>query len=343
MSILNIFTQDAFSVMRLTDALREIKYTPSRIGQMGLFQTTSIDTLDIAIEKDKEQNRMLISASPSGGPGQTFDKSKRAVRMLKVPHFQVDDAIYADEVQQVRAFGQEVAVERLQQKIADRAAEASQFFALTEEYHRLNILKSGQLLDADGAVLFDYFTEFGESQQAEVDFDLDNASATDGALRKKCAGVIRQMAGILDGLPYTGIMALCGDAFFDDLIAHKEVRETYKGYADAASLRNAYINRATLASTAPSSSAASPGRTIAAARMSASIPTSATCSPWACLGLFRTVYGPADYIETVNTPGQRLYGKQWEMQNGKGVNLEFQMNALHYCTRPRVLIPAKRT
>ena len=96
MSILNIFSQDAFSVMRLTDALREIKYTPSRIGQMGLFQTTSIDTLDIAIEKDKEQNRMLVSASPRGGPGQTFDKSKRAVRMLKVPHFQVDDAIYAD-------------------------------------------------------------------------------------------------------------------------------------------------------------------------------------------------------------------------------------------------------
>ena len=60
-------------------------------------------------------------------------------------------------------------------------------------------------------------------------------------------------------------------------------------------------------------------------------------------GLFRTVYAPADYIETVNTPGQRLYGKQWEMQNGKGVNLEFQMNALHYCTRPRVLIPGKRT
>lgn len=60
-------------------------------------------------------------------------------------------------------------------------------------------------------------------------------------------------------------------------------------------------------------------------------------------GLFRTVYAPADYIEIVNTPGHRLYGKQWEMQNGKGVNLEFQMNALHCCTRLRVLIPGKRT
>ena len=59
MSILNIFTQDAFSVMRLTDALREISYTPSGISQMGLFQTTSIDTLDIAIEKDKENIAQL--------------------------------------------------------------------------------------------------------------------------------------------------------------------------------------------------------------------------------------------------------------------------------------------
>lgn len=343
MSILNIFSQDAFSVMRLTDALREIKYTPSRIGQMGLFQTTSIDTLDIAIEKDKEQNRMLVSASPRGGPGQTFDKSKRAVRMLKVPHFQVDDAIYADEVQQVRAFGQEVAVERLQQKIADRAAEASQFFALTEEYHRLNILKTGQLLDADGSVLFDYFTEFGESQQAVVDFDLDNASAADGALRKKCAGVIRQMAGILDGLPYTGIMALCGDAFFDDLIAHQEVRETYKGYADAASLRNAYINAG---NSGIYGSFEFGGITWMNYRGGQNVGIDTDkCHlvPSGVPGLFRTVYAPADYIETVNTPGQRLYGKQWEMQNGKGVNLEFQMNALHYCTRPRVLIPGKRT
>jgi hypothetical protein len=79
-----------------------------------------------------------------------------------------------------RVFGEEVAVERLQSKIAERAAEASQIFALTEEYHRINILKTGRLLDADGAVLFDYFTEFGETPAAEIDFDLDNATPPEG-------------------------------------------------------------------------------------------------------------------------------------------------------------------
>ena len=343
MSILNIFNQDAFSVMRLTDALREISYVPSLLGQMNLFQVTSIDTLDIAIEKDKAQNGLLIQASPRGGPGQTFGKAKRSMRTLRIPHFQVDDAINADEVQQVRAFGEEVAVERLQAKIAERAAEASQFFALTEEYHRINILKTGRLLDADGSVLFDYFTEFGETPATEIDFDLDNGSPVDGVLRKKCAGIIRQMASILDGIPYTGIMALCGDAFFDDLIAHKEVRDTYKGYADAANLRAAYANGG---ATGLHGAFDFGGITWANYRGGGSVGVDTNkCHlfPIGVPGLFRTVYGPADYIETVNTPGQRLYGKQWEMQNGKGVNLEFQMNALQYCTRPRVLIPGKRT
>ena len=60
-------------------------------------------------------------------------------------------------------------------------------------------------------------------------------------------------------------------------------------------------------------------------------------------GLFRTIYAPADYIETVNTMGQRMYAKQWTMPNGKGVNLEFQTNTLHLCSRPRLLMQARRT
>jgi hypothetical protein len=48
------------------------------IGQMGLFQTVSIDTLDIAIEKDKAQNGMLVRQAPAAGParpsaGQALD------------------------------------------------------------------------------------------------------------------------------------------------------------------------------------------------------------------------------------------------------------------------------
>jgi hypothetical protein len=59
--------------------------------------------------------------------------------------------------------------------------------------------------------------------------------------------------------------------------------------------------------------------------------------------LFRTYYAPADYIETVNTMGQPLYAKQYDMENGKGVHLDSQMNALSLCTRPKALLKGRNT
>ena len=54
--------------------------------------------------------------------------------------------------------------------------------------------------------------------------------------------------------------------------------------------------------------------------------------------LFKTYYGPGDYVETVNTIGLPYYAKQWAMETGKGVYLESQTNPLHLCTRPNAVI-----
>jgi hypothetical protein len=341
--MLDIFKTDAFSVLRMTEAMREIAYVPGRVGQLGLFQTESIDTLDVAIEKADAEQLVLVPSSPRGGPGDTRDFAKRALRKLSVPHFQRNDAIYADEVMQVRAFGSETAVETLQSKIAMKAVTHSQDFALTEEYHRLNIIKGGNLLDADGSVLYNYSVEFGETPPDELDWDLDNANPAEGALRQRCAAVTRAIATSLGGLPYRGTHAFCGDAFFDDLIRHREVRETYKGYAEAATLRAAYVN-----SGAGGSYGVFEFGGITWENYRGGGPISIDTDkvhifPLGVPQLFKTIYAPADYIETVNRPGQRLYAKQWPMPNDKGVNLEYQMNALHYCTRPRVLRRGRRT
>ncbi len=193
MSVLDIFNNDAFHVLTMSDALRDVKYVPGFISKMGLFSTTSISTIDIAIEKDKDQQLFLIKASPRGGVGQTFGKSGRSVRKLGVPHFQVDDAIYADEVQSVRAFGEERALETFQARIAERAAEIRQSFALTEEFHRLNVVINGKMLDSDNSVIYDFFDEMGASQPAAVDWDLDAASPARGVLRQKSTDLVRTM------------------------------------------------------------------------------------------------------------------------------------------------------
>lgn len=341
----DIFNNNAFSVTSLTDAMREVKYVPSYVGKLGIFTETSVDTLDVAIETDAAHNIIIVPSTPRGAPGVTWGRNRRTMRNLRIPHFQVDDALMADTVQAVRAFGQEKAVEIFQTKIAERAAEASNHFALTEEYQRLAVITQGKLLDADGSTLFNYYTEMGESVPAEVPWDLLAGSPVPGALRKKATALTRAMGATLDGLPFTGILALCGDAFWDGLTEHSEVRDTFKYVSDAATLRQAMIQ--------PNSGSVVSGSWGSftlfdilwvnyRGGQSVSVDTN-SCKfiPYGVPGLFRTVYGPADYIETVNTQGQRLYSKQWIMPNGKGVNLEFQTNVLHYCTRPRVLMSAR--
>ena len=92
----------------------------------------------------------------------------------------------------------------------------------------------------DGATVVNYFTEFAITPAVEVDFDLDNASPASGALRKHCQALIEDVEASMGGLA-TGAVQLraeCGSAFFADLVAHKEVRETYLNTAAAADLRS---------------------------------------------------------------------------------------------------------
>jgi Phage major capsid protein E len=195
---------------------------------------------------------------------------------------------------------------------------------------------------ADGTTL-NLFDEFDVSQEATIDWDLDNATPTSGVLRTKCQTTIRQVGNLLDGLEFKYLHAFCGDAFFDALIAHKEVVASYTATDEARELRRSYVENG-----------ASFGHfwfgdimwenyrgTVAGNPMVAT--DSVHIFPVGVPGLFRSVRAPADYEETVNTMGKRLYLKQIPMPNGKGRELESQQNALHYCTRPKVLLQGTRS
>ncbi len=342
--MLDIFKDDAFGVITLSDALNDLKYIPGRLGKLGLFRESGVTTTGIAIEK-KGNTLILVPPTARGGPGTTVDKAKRSMLDIRVPHFEINDAIMAEEVQGVRAFGEEQALETVQGKVAERGATHSQSMAATTEYSRIGALK-GIVTYADGSTL-DLFATFGVTQLTEVDFDLDNASPAAGALRKKCAAVTRIIANELDGLPWSGkLIAQCGDAFFDDLLAHSEVRDSYKNTDMAAVLRQGYLN--------PADDQMIYGafefgdiiwENYRGAVGSTTFVNTDKChiAPLGVPDLFRTYWAPADYIETVNTQGQRLYGKIYDMPNGKGVNYDVQMNELNICTRPRTLQLGKRT
>lgn len=339
--MLDIFKQDAFKVINLTTALNDLKFVPSRLGQMGLFQSSGITTTTVAIEK-KGNQLILVPPTPRGSPGTVVAKDLRSMLDIRVPHFEINDGIMAEEVQGVRAFGDEQALETVQGKVADRGAIHSQSMDATSEFSRVGAAK-GIVTYADGSSL-NLFTTFGVAQIAEIDFDLDNANPADGVLRKACAGVVRTVGAELDGVPFSGVHALCGDNFFDNLLSHKEVRATFDGWSEAKILREGYVG--------PNKSSwgtfefggivwenyrGKVGNT--------NYVETDKCHlfPLGAPDFFKTHWAPADYIETVNTLGRRLYAKIYPMPNDKGVHYDVQMNELNFCTRPRALLKGKRT
>lgn len=337
--MLDIFNNNAFGVVSLTDAINKPVFAPGRIGQMGIFTERPVSTTTVVLEQ-KDGNIVLIAPSPRGGPGMTIDKKKAQGIPFIVPHFEINDAIYADEVQGVRQWGTENQLATVMGVVSDRIAIHKPSHEVTLEYARIGAVK-GLITYAD-ATTTDLFAAFGISQDAEIAFDLAGASIN-GLLRKKIQGVIRQMATNLGGLPFTGIHALCGDNFFDDLLANAEVRATFLNQPGAGELRKAYVGPG--------------GQTYGSFEFAGVVwenyrgyvgatsfidPDKCHLFPTGVPNLFRTYFAPADYVETVNTLGQRLYLKQYPMENDKGVNLDSQMNQLSLCTRPKALLKGKR-
>lgn len=334
MEFADVFKPDAFAVTTMTAAINKMPFLPGRLGQMGLFDEHGIATPTAAIEWSNGA-LALVATSKRGAPASPPASEKRKIVQVRAPHLRIPDAVLADEVFGVRAFGMDGGLYTVERKRDEKLLKCSNHIDLTLEYHRLGAIQ-GIVLDADGVTeVLNVFTEFGISQPAEVDFDLDNGSPASGALRKKCDGITRSMASALGGIPFKGIHALCGDAFWDDLVAHQEMRETYK-YQEGAALREG-----TAFSTVKYGNI-----TWENYRGSGSVAIGTDKAKFVAVGvpdLFQTLFAPADYIETVNSEGLPKYAKAKIMDFERGYEIEVQSNPINLCTRPETLLSAKRT
>lgn len=344
MGLLDIFSNDAFSVMTLTDAVNKEPFVPGRTMGLGLFDELGIPTTSVMIE-EKDGVLYLVPNTPRGAPPKQNETAKRKARSLVIPHLPVGDRIMADEVQGVRAFGSDSELEIVQTVVQNRLATMVRSLDATVEHLALGAVK-GLILDSDGASpIYDLFTEFGVTQEDEVDFALGAANPASGVLRQKCAAVTRQIAKNLGAASYSWLHAFCGDNFFDDLLKHKEVVDSYKNTSMATVLRDGYL--------APNGS-----KVYGAFEFGGIVWENYRGSvggvdfidtdkchifPVGVPGLFKLYYGPADYMETVNTLGLPRYAKQAPDERfNKYVDLEVQSNPLPICTRPKVLIKGKK-
>jgi hypothetical protein len=332
--ILDIFNNDAFSVITLTDKINKQELTPGRLGELGLFSVKRITTTAVGLEL-QEQTLKLVDNKARGGVPQPNDAAPRKLLSLKVPHLPVYDEMLADEVQNVRTFGvgDEAAgqIMAVQTKAVEKLDHMRRKIEVTIEYHRVGALK-GVILDANGTtVIYNLFTQFDVTQQS-MTLILDTAG-TDVPARIRAA--VRLLEAALGSTVYTRLHAIVGSSLMDKLIAHASLKELMKAnQIDARLLREDDLRYGALRI----------GNVVFEEYRGSvgGVPFIAANEGYLFAegvpDLFVTYFGPADYIETVNTLGLPFYAKQETKRMGKGIDLEAQSNPLSICTRPASVI-----
>lgn len=334
----DIFNDDAFSLVKLTETINNIDYVPGRAGELafnGVGQ--GVNTLTVAIDS-KAETLSLIQTSPRGGPAPKNDREKGNVRSILIPQVKLEDTIQASEVIGVRQLGSSDQLQGAVAVINQSMQKMTKRHDLTLENLRLGALL-GLIKDADGSTLYDLFSLFGISQEAEVDFAL-STSTTD--VRGKCAGVIRTMKRNAKTVIPAGanVWALCSDGFFDALINHPNVKGVWDGWASAERrLGESYVFGVFEYGGIffENYQGTDDNSTVAIAADKAKF-------FWTGVpGMYAEYFAPADFMETVNTIGLPRYAKTAVDQRfGRFVELHTQQNPLPLCLRPKTLMKATK-
>lgn len=325
----DIWSDDGFSLESLTAAVNKEPYRPGQVSAADLFDEDGVTTTTVSIEL-RDGKLSLVEPTPRGGPGETVDDESRIRIPFDVDHYQRDDSILADEVQNVRAFGTENRLETLRERVERRAQRHARDLTMTLEHQRVGAIK-GIVTSKSGTVLHDLYSRFGLSVPAAVSMELDVESTLATSLWQ---GVVYALEDELDE-PYDGLHVFTGRDFNKALWQHKSVRETFV-FGDAQILRQDVPDTFNWGGATWERY-----RTGAKATSDLGAPyiaaDEARVVPRGVPDLFLTRFAPADYEETVNTTGLPFYAKQWGRHDGKGRHLQVQMNPISLCTRPSVL------
>ena len=331
MPTMDVFNSDAFSLRSLTAAIEKAPHRPGRIGELGLFVDRPVSTTIVQVE-EKDGQLTLIPTSPRGGVPDSIGADARRMRAFKVPHLARESQILADEIQGVRAFGTESELETVQSVVNDRLATLRAMHEVTREHLRMGALK-GLILDADGlTTIYDLFSEFGVEQHV-VDFDFADPTLE---VRSKCKDVLRAIEDELGAATYTRAHAFCSASWFDALIDHPIVKETFK-YREGEVLRQDIRRGFEFGGITFEEYRGKVGAVDFIAD------GEAYCFPLGAMvasgPLFQTFNAPADFEETVNTPGQPIYAKlARDLELNRWVKLHTQSNPLPLCLRPAAVI-----
>lgn len=338
---LDFLREPRYSVRNLSDAILRIPNEYSLLSQLGLFPERGIRTTYVEVEiKNGVLN--LIPMSERGAPAPRKQKNSRHTRVMKTLFMQMDDTIRPSDLQNLPAFGTDQFFEGFDEEMMDRMFELQRAYRQTHEFMRWGALR-GDVLDADGTtVLYNSYTEMGESQ-VSVDFKFGTTS-TDGIMAATKT-VRRNVARNALGETVRRMVYLCHPTFFDNVTNHPSIIEAYKHNAGVGrpnplldDLGVTYFSHGTATFIEhdgfatyvdPDDGTSSENQFITE--------NEAIAVPMGTQQTFRSYFSPGEMMDAVNLPGQSMYVSLKELDHGGGVEIHTESAPFFLVQNPRLV------
>lgn len=330
------FDNREFAVDELTLSMNVIPNMYTMVTDLGIFgNPIPLAQTYCAIEIDN-MTLNLLPATRRGGPATKDTAGKRKRKLFEIPLSAHEDMITVADIQNMRGFGSS-APKMLEDEVNRRLLQMTLKHQLTHEWRRIGALK-GQVLDSDGGVMIDLFTEFGVTQKVIA---YGGASSINQYIRD----TKRHIEDNLLGDVMTGIVALCSPEFLDMMLEDADVKAAYNAAAAMARLnpnmddvRPAFLHMGVLFMEYRGQ--ATERQIDGTYTVRKFIPAGdARFFPVGTMQSAVSFTAPGDFFEAANMPGQLYYAKsaagdKWN----RSLELHTQSSFLPLWTRPGCLV-----
>lgn len=341
---LNTLVGERFTTLELTMGINKRQNEYGLLNGMGLFSEEGIPDRHVKIET-RDQSLSIIPTSPVGTPAPADDDPDSRGVIQPIPTFRhaKKHTLLAESLQGVRAYGTDNEPEYVDVKMMEMLDKIQREHRQTKEFLRWGALK-GNVYDADGSkLLYNVYDLMGETQHTiEATYrDPDSVDAIQDANDE----LLDYMEDNALGEVVTGVIKLCSPGYMEALAKNKAFREAFKAYQNDTSSINPNRQSARrpfefkdviyLRHRGKCSFKKKDGTTVT----HQFIPDGeAIALPLGTTECFRTFFGPAEFLETVNTIGKEIYVKPKLMDLDMGIELHSFSHALNLVTKPRLVV-----
>lgn len=319
---------DGELISTLNGVVKQVPEVPSRVDELVEFLEQGMLGTKLFLDTQGYEIR-LVQTTERGSPVPEGQSPTRDNVHLTAKRLSEKATISADDWRDIRQVGA-TGFENLQSWLAQRTWSPINSVRATREYHKLGALK-GLVLDADGSTITDLYDLFGFVAPTPIEFELDTAT-TDVRNKFKQARRVgkRALGNMANSVRWR---AFAGDNFWDKLISHKSVKETFLNTAAAADLRGSGDDAITLGGVTIENYDGFIGNDKFVD------PDGIHIFPVGAPGLYQQHFAPADRFPFNDGLGLKEYLMPYRAADGTSMDLIVQSNPVTLCTRPNALLP----